>query len=136
VAGLWFSQGTSVSSTNKTDCHDITEILLKVALNTIIPNPPISLTFDLKIALFSFLASTFVQVRTLSSHLDSWYLPCRWITLRKYVLDVIYEHTPGLNVKTFLCRFCTLAKKTSNQNVMFNKYSALIGWFWSIHTHT
>jgi hypothetical protein len=24
-----------VSSTNKTDCHDVTEILLKVALNTI-----------------------------------------------------------------------------------------------------
>jgi hypothetical protein len=24
-----------VSSTNKTDCHDITEILMKVALNTI-----------------------------------------------------------------------------------------------------
>jgi hypothetical protein len=28
-----------VSSTNKTDCHDIAEILLKVALNTITPNP-------------------------------------------------------------------------------------------------
>ena len=27
--------GTPVSSTNKTDCHDITELLLKVALNTI-----------------------------------------------------------------------------------------------------
>jgi hypothetical protein len=27
--------GTPVSSTNKTDCHDITDILLKVALNTI-----------------------------------------------------------------------------------------------------
>jgi hypothetical protein len=27
--------GTLVSSTNKTDRHDITEILLKVALNTI-----------------------------------------------------------------------------------------------------
>jgi hypothetical protein len=27
--------GQMVSSTNKTDCHDITEILLKVALNTI-----------------------------------------------------------------------------------------------------
>jgi hypothetical protein len=27
----------SRSSTNKTDCHDITEILLKVALNTIKP---------------------------------------------------------------------------------------------------
>ena len=31
----WFSLGTPVSSTNKTDCHDITEIFLKVALNTI-----------------------------------------------------------------------------------------------------
>jgi hypothetical protein len=30
-----------VSSTNKTDHHDITEILLKVALNTINPNPQI-----------------------------------------------------------------------------------------------
>ncbi len=35
MADLWFSLGTSVSNTNKTDCHDITEILLKVALNTI-----------------------------------------------------------------------------------------------------
>jgi hypothetical protein len=30
-----FSPGIPVSSTNKTDSHDITEILLKVALNTI-----------------------------------------------------------------------------------------------------
>jgi hypothetical protein len=29
-----FSLGTLVSFTNKTDCHDITEILLKVALST------------------------------------------------------------------------------------------------------
>jgi hypothetical protein len=29
-----------VSSTNKTDCHHISEILLKVALNTIILTPP------------------------------------------------------------------------------------------------
>jgi hypothetical protein len=32
---LWFSPGTPVSSTNKTDDHDITEILSKVELNTI-----------------------------------------------------------------------------------------------------
>jgi len=36
ATGRWFSPGTPVSSTNKTDCHDITAILLKVALNTII----------------------------------------------------------------------------------------------------
>jgi hypothetical protein len=35
TTGLWFSRGTAVSSTNKTDRHDMTEILLKVALNTI-----------------------------------------------------------------------------------------------------
>ena len=34
AAGLWFSPGTLVFSTNKTDRHNITEILLKVALNT------------------------------------------------------------------------------------------------------
>ena len=32
---LWLSLGTQVSSTNRTDSHDITEILLKVVLNTI-----------------------------------------------------------------------------------------------------
>jgi hypothetical protein len=35
VTGQWFSPGTPVSSTNKTDRNDTTEILLKVALNTI-----------------------------------------------------------------------------------------------------
>jgi hypothetical protein len=35
VTGQWFSLDTPVSSTNITDCHDITEILLKVVLNTI-----------------------------------------------------------------------------------------------------
>ena len=33
--GRLFSPGTPVSSSNKTDRHDITEILLKVALSTI-----------------------------------------------------------------------------------------------------
>jgi hypothetical protein len=33
--GRWFSPGTPVSSTTKTGRHDIAEVLLKVALNTI-----------------------------------------------------------------------------------------------------
>ena len=33
--GQWYSQGTPASSTTKTGRHDIVEILLKVALNTI-----------------------------------------------------------------------------------------------------
>ena len=39
VTGRWFSPGTPVSSNNKTNDHDITEILLKVALNIITPYP-------------------------------------------------------------------------------------------------
>ena len=35
ATGRWFSLGIPVSSTKKADRHDITEILLKVALNTI-----------------------------------------------------------------------------------------------------
>jgi hypothetical protein len=30
----WFSQGTPASCTSKTGCHDLAEILLKMALNT------------------------------------------------------------------------------------------------------
>ena len=36
----WFSTGSLVSSTSKADCHDIAEILLKVALNTINQTKP------------------------------------------------------------------------------------------------
>ena len=35
ATGRWFSPRPPVSSANKTDRHNITEILLKVALNTI-----------------------------------------------------------------------------------------------------
>jgi hypothetical protein len=35
ATGRWFSTGTPVSFINETDRHDITEILLKMALNTI-----------------------------------------------------------------------------------------------------
>ena len=39
-----FTLGTLVSSTNKTDCHDINEILLKVALYTINQTNPTMFT--------------------------------------------------------------------------------------------
>ena len=35
ATGRWFSPGTSVSSTNKTDRYDLNEIVLKVTLNII-----------------------------------------------------------------------------------------------------
>jgi hypothetical protein len=35
ATGQWYYPGTLVSSTNKIDLHDITEILLKVSINSI-----------------------------------------------------------------------------------------------------
>jgi hypothetical protein len=39
ATGRWVSPGTPIPSTRKTDCHDITEILFKVAWNTITIKP-------------------------------------------------------------------------------------------------
>ena len=47
LSGWWFSLSTLVYSTNKTDRHDLTEILLKVALITI--TPPITNSHDDKL---------------------------------------------------------------------------------------
>ena len=46
ATGRWFSPGTLVTFTNKTDRNDITEILLKVALNTIIPILTLHVTLE------------------------------------------------------------------------------------------
>jgi hypothetical protein len=40
----WFFLGTPFSSTNKTDCHDITEKLLKALLNTTALTQPSHIT--------------------------------------------------------------------------------------------
>jgi hypothetical protein len=46
---VWFSPGTLVSSTNKNDLNDITEILLKVALSTIKSTKPLKLNVTIKL---------------------------------------------------------------------------------------
>ena len=54
MTGRWFSPGTAVTSTNKTDHHDITEICLKVALNTITidENVHVRLSDDVKMQIY------------------------------------------------------------------------------------
>jgi hypothetical protein len=42
ATGWWFSPGTPISSTNKTDRHDITEILLTYTENNLFPHLTIS----------------------------------------------------------------------------------------------
>jgi len=50
VAGCWFSPGSPFSSTNKIDLHNITDILLKVMLNTITLTPFPTVSTDLKLS--------------------------------------------------------------------------------------
>jgi hypothetical protein len=50
ATGWWFSQGTPVSSTNKTDHQDIAEILLKVVLSTINLDQPKEIILHLSTA--------------------------------------------------------------------------------------
>ena len=56
AADRWFSLGTPVSSTNNTNRIDITEILLKVALNTITLTPNHSIMI-----LFLLLEETYIR---------------------------------------------------------------------------
>jgi len=68
VTDWLFSQGTPVSSTNKTDCHDVTEILLKVALNTIPLTPShYSVIFYFVLLSVSWYYNTFTSTQSKSS---------------------------------------------------------------------
>jgi len=60
ATGRWFSPGTPVSSTKKNDRHDITEILLKVALNTIKQRDKQTLFYDLSIEVMYLLFFYFI----------------------------------------------------------------------------
>ena len=68
ATGRWFSPCPPVPSTNKTDRHDITEILLRVALNTIKPTKPNQFTDSdypyriFKLFIYDFVFYTEVQL--------------------------------------------------------------------------
>ena len=54
AAGRWFSLDTLVSSTNKTDHHNIIEILLKMALKTITLTQILNDTLQLNLVISNF----------------------------------------------------------------------------------
>ena len=84
ATGRCFSLGNPVSSTNKTDRHNITEILLKVTLNTI------TIKLTLALWLWSF--------RLLTTSLK----PLMWVSNPKPKFN-IYRHHP--NAESFTCQF-------------------------------
>jgi len=84
TTGWWLSPGIPVSSSNKTDSHDLIEILLKVALNTITLTP-----FHINNRCI-YAGPTLGQLDQLSSTLMPW----------SYLLSAVQVHTTH-------CRFPT-----------------------------
>ena len=110
VAGRWFSPGTPVSATNKTDCHNISRMLLKVVLSTIKPNhqqtkykncmvSQIS-DYPVLVSIMLFLYTEIIE-EVVSSHtftIYTWFIP-----VSNYLLPIMKSQ---LNLKTKI-KSCT-----------------------------
>jgi hypothetical protein len=103
ATGRWFSLGTLASSTNKTDRHDITEILLNVLLNTILPftvgcimypNPLIFLEVHKVVCRrFQYAKTKTLKEKYKVKNLDLWCYVTQW-------LDSFFDpHPPKKNQK-------------------------------------
>jgi hypothetical protein len=102
ATGRWFSLGTPVSPNNKTDHHNIAEVLLKEALNTInLPHPlnPVFIMggYSNKGAMLQIFTSTYAVTRYQYScyEFDS----CRWLVVR----DTCLSMTCNKSVVFFTC---------------------------------
>ena len=94
ATGRWFSPCTPVSSTNKTDRHNVTEMLLKVALNTINFNPSI----------YMFIFALYIQMLTWRA--ITWH----WVRVRVLMFNAATFN----NISVILWRSVLLVEKTTD----------------------
>ena len=95
ATGRWFSPRTPVSSTNKAYRHDITEIVLKVVLNTI--TPYVNLT-HLQNCLIYLLGQSHTNI---PYHTTQWCIICTWC--RTISKAFIYSYCPLILNRRQLC---------------------------------
>ena len=93
---------TPVSSTNKTDHHDITEILLKVALSTI--NQPTMCAKESSPFMQSSMKITYMFSHNLYTNLMLWQL-VNFLFVVKWFCDYFYKVTVSTNYKKIILKF-------------------------------
>jgi hypothetical protein len=101
ATGLWFSPGTPVPSTNKTDRHDVPKILLKVALSTITLT---STTFCINIY--------GVIVSVLSSGVEGRWFYSRWCHITNYLLGICWFSAEQARLRVTGSKDSWLARNT------------------------
>jgi hypothetical protein len=99
ATGQWFSPGPLVSCTNKTDRHNIAEILLKVVLNTIKQTNKKTKT-NINVRL---LITPLVSSNLFSEADDSSIFFFKYIQLNKPLLYNNLAHVGPLNVYKLIC---------------------------------
>ena len=118
MAGQWSFPGTPVFSTNKTDCHNMTEILLKVASNTIT-----SIIFFMNLKITGFFSLIVVLV-----HVYQFLTPVTAIKLKfnlsdsefKYCFNTLYSDWKHLIM--WLFRLLLIIASSAWYNLVFDEF--------------
>ena len=88
----WLLPGTPVSSTNKTDRHDITEIVLKVALNIITTRPHVTGNYHKRSITKIFLCqSLYSLVPLFLRNQQNWRDVLKWVLRFLFPLIIIFN---------------------------------------------
>ena len=112
VSAIFMTTVTSVSSTNKTDRHDITEILLKVALNTI------------TLTLCSWQEQDYKQLSTFGWKVcNGRNLDCQRQTNKEDIISI-----GSKNIASQRTTYCTVTHSELLEVVPFFIHDALVSW--------
>ena len=132
TTGRCFSPGTPVSSTNKTDSHDITEILLEVALSTKKTQINWDFTVDICIFHYALLNETWLWTYTLSILHYQLRFDCGHI---HYQLRLDWTYT--LSTETWLWKY-TLSTETWlwTYTLSTMHYQVRLDWTYTLSTET
>ena len=126
VAGQWLYSGCSVFYTNKIDRHDITEILLKVALNTI----TLTLFIQGALWLYSYGSKNYIYLynQCLSPFLCCNFDSCPWWCVFNTTLHMFVCNLKHVTAATTTCCHLRLSNLHFTPVIFQIQYSYFLIW--------